>query len=409
MYLCSSEDCTGCMACVNTCSQNAIGIRNSEEGFQQPIIKNELCVNCGLCNKVCPVVQPQCREQFDFLQYGYACWAKDEEIRRNSSSGGLFTVLAEKIIEKEGIVYGAAFDADFRVKHIGVEKKEDLELLRRSKYVQSDIGHIFKDIKATLKNGRLVYFVGTPCQVAGLKSFLGKKKYSNLITSDFVCHGVPSPAVFEAYKDWLKKTHDAKITSFSFRDKHKSWLWFNFRVEFENSNTYIGKWHEDPYLRIFLADNVLRNSCYTCFYTNMERISDITIADFWGYKAHMKKEKNDDKGISLALINSEKGEELFNSAKSSLFSFKRTKEEIAKSQKSLSSAWDKPTVRDEFWTDFKEMSFDVFIDKWAKPRKRNLSQWIISEYGKNTFTSMVVWIYNKYDGLKRRINLIWKR
>ncbi|MGC3978508.1 MAG: Coenzyme F420 hydrogenase/dehydrogenase, beta subunit C-terminal domain [Paludibacteraceae bacterium] len=341
MKLCSPEDCTGCYACFNACNHQAIEMIKNHEGFFYPSINNDKCTECGLCEKKCPVLHPVIRSS-DFEQYGYACWSNDKNIRRKSSSGGFFSEAANVILKQGGVVVGAGFDKNFVLKHSMIDQAEDLESLRGSKYVQSQMNDIFYNIKHHLKENRTVLFTGTPCQVAGLYSYLGKRE-EHLYTLDLICHGVPSGAVFDKYKKWLEEKHQAKLTDYQFRDKRRSWMWYNIKARFSSGDTYIGGWFNDPFLRIFLRDNVLRECCYSCKYANMNRIGDITIADYWGFKTKNNKDKNTDEGISLALINNLKGEALFERCKTSLTFFRREKGEISKSQKNLSSSLEHAT------------------------------------------------------------------
>lgn len=392
MKLCSPSECTGCLACINSCPKNALEVSKDEEGFNIPFFIKERCIDCGICEKSCPVLNNI--DKTEFCQRGYAVWTRDKTIRRRSSSGGIFSELALDILKKGGVVFGAAFDIDFRVSHILVDKEEDLNKLRGSKYLQSDIKDSFKRAKSILKDGRSVLFSGTPCQIAGLYGYLNRD-YENLVTCDFICHGVPSPTVFLKYKKWLEKKYNSQLINYTFRDKRKSWCWFNTKADFKSGDIYIGTWFKDPFMRLFLRDNILRKSCYQCCFTNMDRIGDVTIADFWGYKATCRKDRDSDKGISLLLINSSKGEEMFEELKENIVYFERSLDSISVSQKSLSSAWERPRTREEFWSDFMKMEFNEIINKWGYPEKRNFGQFLISEYGKNMFTTFIVRVYNR--------------
>lgn len=388
MQLCKRENCTGCMSCYNICHNNAIEIAVDEEGFYVPKINNELCTKCGACIQHCPVLNKL--ERSPFSQYGYVCWSKNEEIRKNSSSGGLFSEIAIPFLKEGGIVYGVSFDSDFVVKHKRVTTLDELSELRGSKYVQSYIGQILRDVKNDLLNKRQVLFVGTPCQVAGLKAFL-KRDFENLYTCDFVCHGTPSPLIFSDYKKWLENRFSSLLVEFKFRDKKRSWSRFNIKAKFLNGKIYIGHWHKDPFLRLFLRELISNKPCYNCLYTNMNRQSDITIADFWNLKFNKcEKEKYEDKGYSLALINSVKGEVLFNKISSlSLKRYLRSAQVIASSQKSFSSSWDKPVIRDQFWLDKGILPIDDLLKKYAYPEKIELSSRIVLQLGQNGFTRIL--------------------
>ena len=298
------KDCTGCGACSHICPKNCINMVADNNGFLYPHINNDLCINCGICEKTCPVLNKNEQESIISVT-AYAAKTNEESIRKQSSSGGVFSVIAEETLKNNGIVYGAAFDNNFVVKHIGISSVDDLDLLRRSKYVQSDLNDSFKSVERNLKNGKNVLFTGTPCQVEGLLSYL-KKPYENLITMDFVCHGVPAPNVWEYYKTLLEKQYNASITDVNFRDKSLGWKNSSLRVEFENGNVYCNTFRNDPYMKAFLANFDLRESCYSCKFKNTIHKSDITVADFWGIDK-IKPEIDDDKGLSLLLVNTEKG------------------------------------------------------------------------------------------------------
>lgn len=406
MNLCAPEACTGCLACVNSCPKTALSVKSDPEGFYIPVVDERVCIDCGICEKRCPVLNPLQKEPFE--QHGFACWSKEKNLRKASSSGGLFSELASIIIKKGGTVFGASFDKNFNVIHTAVSTSEELNKLRGSKYVQSYIGSSYQQVKELLNKEVPVLFVGTPCQVAGLRSFL-HKGYETLVTCDLVCHGVPSPLVFQSYKKWLERKYKSPLETFSFRDKRKSWMWYNTKATFHSGDKYIGSWFSDPFMRLFLRDNILRPSCYNCQYTNMKRAGDITIADFWGYRSKEKGSKNTDKGVSLALINTPQGAALYEESKANLTSFPRSTETIALSQKSFSTPWSSPPERTTFWADYARMPFDAIINKYAYRQKRNFAQYVLSEWGKNTLTTFVIWTYHKYNGAIHRIKTILKQ
>ncbi|WP_197027632.1 Coenzyme F420 hydrogenase/dehydrogenase, beta subunit C-terminal domain, partial [Prevotella sp. 10(H)] len=251
-----------------------------------------------------------------------------------------------------------------------------------------------------------VLFVGTPCQIGGLRKYL-RKDYERLYTIDLVCHGVPSPLVFDKYKKWLEDTYKSKITEYNFRDKHKSWMWFNAKAVFESGDTYIGTWFADPFMRIFLRDFSLKDCCYNCQYTNMNRVGDLTIADFWGYKSTSSKDRNTDKGISLIIVNSQKGEAMFKKTEADLTSFKRDVEVISKGQRSFSMPFSRPEEADSYWNFLHTESFERVIAKYGYPQKRNIAQYALSEFGHNRLTGAIVWGYWKWRGIRRRIKRIF--
>lgn len=302
----AKEDCCGCYACYNICPKECITMESDNEGFWYPKIDKNKCIDCNLCEKVCPIINKFNSSLYE--EKSYAVFNKNEKIRLGSSSGGFFSLLAEYVINNHGNVYGAVFDEKFNVKHIKITSFQDIELLRGSKYVQSKINDIFKSVKFDLKNDKMVLFTGTPCQIAGLQSFL-QKKYDNLILMDIVCHGVPSPLVWQRYIDELKQNYKQDIKSIYFRDKSTGWKTYSVKFLFDKDE-YKNFGFKDIYMKGFLNDIYLRPSCYNCNFKGIERVSDITVADFWGIEKVLPK-MDDDKGTSLIVIHSEKGKQLF--------------------------------------------------------------------------------------------------
>lgn len=317
------KDCCGCSACVQKCPKQCISLEEDNEGFLYPIVDKESCIDCGLCEKVCPVLHQG--EPHKPLQV-YAARNKDEEIRRQSSSGGIFTLLAEKVIQEGGVVFGARFDEQWEVRHDYTETVEGLAAFRGSKYVQSRMEDNYRKAEMFLKQGRKVLFSGTPCQVAGLKRFL-RKEYENLLTVDFICHGVPSPGVWRKY---LKETvarmcdknsvstdpismEDAHVESISFRDKSSGWKKYSFALNLSATNRSGAKntvslyevFLQNTFMKGFLANLYLRPSCYACAAKCGKSESDITIGDLWGSSAIVGND-DDDRGTSLVLISKDR-------------------------------------------------------------------------------------------------------
>jgi coenzyme F420-reducing hydrogenase beta subunit len=320
-----NKDCCGCSACVQVCPKQCISFNEDNEGFRYPLVNKDLCINCGLCEKVCPVInQSNERKPLKVL----AAKNPNEDIRVKSSSGGIFTMLAEKIIEEGGVVFGAKFNDNWEVVHDFTDRIDGLYVFRGSKYVQSIIGDNYKKVESFLKEDRNVLFSGTPCQVAGLKLFL-KKEYDNLLLVDFVCHGVPSPLVWRMYLKELVtsiatknsvftayKPENIKIEDIQFRDKEKGWKKYSFLLKLsatqgaeKNTVFFLETLDKNMFMRGFLSDLYLRPSCYKCPSKSLKSGSDITIADYWGIE-NVIPEFDDDKGVSLVLINTNKGDNL---------------------------------------------------------------------------------------------------
>ncbi|MHB9941098.1 (4Fe-4S)-binding protein [Clostridium sporogenes] len=300
------RDCSGCHACANVCPTNCITMIEDKEGFLYPKVNSAKCINCGLCEKACPIINNKERVNDTTA---YACINKDERIRFESSSGGVFTLLAESIINNGGVVFGAGFDDGLNLVHSYTDTIEGLSKFRGSKYLQSKIGETYKQAKECLEKGTKVLFSGTPCQISGIISYLGRD-YDNLICIDIICHGVPSPKVFKMYRTELEKKHGATTGKIAFRRKNLGWKLFSVWISFNNNTEYKKDLTKDIFMKGFLSDLYLRPSCYDCKSKTLNRLSDITIADFWGID-NIAPEFDDDKGTSLVLINSDKGKTIF--------------------------------------------------------------------------------------------------
>lgn len=296
------ENCCGCTACKNICPANAIEMKEDKEGFLYPIVNEEKCIKCELCKKVCPVlnVKNEAKEQ-----HAYIFQNANNDIRRQSTSGGAFSAIAEKIIDKNGIVYGVIFDKDFNVIHKGIENKEELYKFRNSKYVQSNLKDTFKEIKENLEKDRVVCFSGTSCQIEGLKNFLGKK-YDKLLLVDVVCRAVPSPLIWKKYLK-LKRQENKDIDKIYFRDKLYGYKYSNFSIyNSQNNLIYHNGVESDPYLRAFFSNICDRPSCYNCKFKKLNRESDITLWDCFNVEKYNSK-LDDDKGTTRILTNTIKG------------------------------------------------------------------------------------------------------
>lgn len=299
------EQCCGCSACLHICPKNSITFKEDKEGFLYPHVNMETCIDCGLCEKVCPVLN---QNEERIPEKVYAAKHEDDEIRMKSSSGGIFTLLAEHVIDEGGVVFGARFNEKWEVIHDYTETKEGLAPFRGSKYVQSYIGNSYKIAESFLKNGRKVMFTGTPCQIAGLKKFL-RKEYDNLLTVDFVCHGVPSPMIWQKYlEEEIADQDGAVLTGVNFRDKSIGWKDFSFVLNFSKKEGTIkhnyalsSVFTENIYMKAFLSNLSLRPSCYACPAKAGKSGADITIGDFWGIENVMSV-FDDGEGISVVFL-----------------------------------------------------------------------------------------------------------
>lgn len=318
----SPADCCGCSACEQICPLGCISMQEDSEWFAYPVVDTVKCIDCGLCEKVCPIINSK---ELTRTQGVFAVKSKDDNLRLESSSGGVFTLLAEKILDDGGIVFGACYDSNWEVTHSWTDTKQGLEKFRGSKYVQSRINGAYKDAEMFLKAGRKVLFSGTPCQISGLRLFL-RKNYDNLVMVDVACHGVPSPGVWRKYLQEVINKHTAMslskdvsaITGINFRDKRFGWKKYSFviyvksAIDADNSSILLSDIHShNVYMDAFLSDLSLRPSCYDCRSKLGRSGSDITIADYWGIDS-VHPGFNDDKGVSLVILNTEKGERAFN-------------------------------------------------------------------------------------------------
>lgn len=352
------ERCTGCTACMNNCPKGAITFEEGNDGFKYPVINQDKCIDCGLCKKICPVLNTKENKSINKC---YVAYNKNINERLNASSGSLFSTIANYILDKKGIVVGAAFDDNNHLKHIAIEKKKDLEPLRKSKYLQSDLGNIFKYIKEQTKT-RKVLFVGTPCQVAGLKSFI--KKSDNLITIDLFCHGVPSPKLFKKYIKELEEQNNDKLINYDFRDNSTGWDSYSNKITFKKS-TIIELQTKNKYMNLFLSDIALRESCYNCNYKLGNKYSDITLGDFWGVKEHYPEMYNKE-GVSAVIINTDTGKELFEEISNELEYKKCDINKIISGNPSLINSSKYPKKREDFFNEIDELSIDVLCKKYKK-------------------------------------------
>jgi coenzyme F420-reducing hydrogenase beta subunit len=287
-------------------------MKPDHEGFLYPEIDRKKCIDCNKCKDICPANKQNLNKIKD-NQIVYAAINKNEVIRNKSTSGGIFSLLAEEIVHKHGIVFGVKFNNNFTVVHSHAETMEGITEFYRSKYVQSNVGETFKECKEYLEQGRYVAFSGTPCQIGGLRAYLSKD-YANLFCIDIICMSVPSPKIWEKYLEYREQKNGAKIREIAFRYKNPNWQGSSLYFQFGNGTEYKETGRKDPYLQVFASDICARYSCYTCNFRTLNRESDITIADFWGIE-HICSEMFDNKGTSLVMVHSKKGEELFEKIK----------------------------------------------------------------------------------------------
>lgn len=367
-------NCCGCGACRNVCPQNAIEMQEDVDGFVYPHIDHKKCVACGLCKKVCSF---QKEEPDRRPLEGYAAINKDTNRLQESASGGVFAALAEEMLRKQGNVYGAAFeqqDNTIVTKHIRISTLEELERLQGSKYMQSDIGDTYKQVREDLKNGKKVLFSGTPCQVAGLRGFLMNLDCTNLYTVDIVCHGVTNQKMFRDYLEREANKYRGKIVDFTFRDKNIGWGYYG-KYKLQRGK----KIHEicfpsytSSYYNLFLHSDVNRENCYKCKYTQEYRTSDLTIGDYWGIeKQHPEwvKDQSMDKGVSCILANTEKGIQFINDTREKFYMCQSGFKQVSEYNEQLNHPC-------------------------SRPKEREL---LLEQYRKNGYKSVEKYFYTHYD------------
>ena len=364
------EKCSGCTACVYACPKGCISMKRDGEGFLYPFVDTEKCISCSLCERVCERAGSLYKES-DGMPDAYAAMGKDEEERLSSSSGGAFSQIARAIIKRGGAVFGAAFTDGLTVKHVCIENEEDIAPLRSSKYVQSEMGDTFSSVKKLLECGRYVLFCGTPCQVGGLLSFLGKE-YPRLYCADIICHGVPSPLALEKYAEYRKEmiadkcANKPEISRISFRDKREGWESFSMTVGFTDGTEYSSRYDKDIYMKAFLSNKSLRPSCFECRFKTLKRPSDITLADFWGVDS-VCPDMNDKKGTSLLLVHTEKGRELLFEISPFMNINKTDTNEAVKHNRAAVHSPKRPASRDRFMRLLSVYPFDVAHKRTETP------------------------------------------
>ncbi len=354
--------CCGCQACYNKCPKNAITMVEDNKGFKYPKIDKSKCINCGLCEKACPILS---QNKITNNPKAYACINNNEKVRIESSSGGIFTLIASNIINKGGIVFGANWNADFTgVEHTYVENINDLGKFRGAKYLQSDINKSYMQVKNFLDQDRYVLFSGTPCQIEALKTYLGKD-YEKLFLQDIICHGVPSPKVWNTYKKFKEKQQGKSLVNqMEFRNKDtEGWNKYHVKMKFSNNNTYDVEHGKDLYIKAFLSNISLRDSCTNCKFKKVNRASDITLADFWGIN-NIKPDMNDEKGTSLVIVNSEKGNMLFNEIKDNMKFEEIDFDTAIRPNPSMNNVSKMNSKTEKFFNELDKLPFNKLVDKY---------------------------------------------
>ena len=342
MSICQKNECTGCSACANICPKNCIEMQYDEEGFLFPKIDAKKCINCGLCKKICPANTNFSAENQEKPKV-IAAYANDKEILKNSSSGGIFSILSDWILKQNGVIFGAKLHKNMEFFHVKAENKKSYEEMRGSKYIQSEIRETYKEAKNAIENGRKVLFVGCPCQIAGLYSVLNKKP-ENLITVDLICHGVGSRKFFNKYIQEKEKKYKDKIKYISFRDKKYGYSRYTTKIIFNNRKPKYIKAYRDSYMASYMKLGIYRESCYNCKFAKIPRVGDITLGDFKGIK-DKKMIENFEKGISVVLLNNSKANKIFEEIKDKIQWVERPLEEAISSNMNITKPNKRPDSR----------------------------------------------------------------
>ena len=365
-------DCCGCNACGDICAKQAITFKTDNEGFWYPEVDREKCVDCGLCEKSCPIIQIEHlkKNDFDKPSHVYAAIHRNMAIRWDSTSGGAFSALADVMYKQRGYVSGAVYNDDFSVSNFVSNNPDDLKRLRSSKYLQSNAEGLFAKIQGLLRKGESVLACGTPCQMAALRSYL-HKDYDNLIIVDFICRGVNSPKVYRAYLDSLEKKYGSKVVYVKAKNKELGWRNLTRKVTFANGQSYYGVLMEDDFRRGYHTNVFCRPSCYECKFKGFPRMADVTIADFWGIEK-VDKNFDNDIGTSMILLNSRKGEQYFEKVKQ-LLEYKETSfAAILGGNVALTKSITPAKIdRTSFFKDLDLYDFDYVSNKYFPERIRN--------------------------------------
>nr|WP_304358182.1 Coenzyme F420 hydrogenase/dehydrogenase, beta subunit C-terminal domain [Clostridium paraputrificum] len=391
-------NCNGCHACANICPKDCIEMKRDNEGFLYPKIDMNKCIQCGLCEKVCPEIH--LKEEKKVEQDGYIIQIKDEEIRRQSTAGGAFTAISKWVLKNNGIVCGVTMDENLKIFHTFVDKEEDLIKFRNSKYVQSTVGSMtFRQIKEYLRQNILVCFSGTPCQIEGLKAYL-MKEYDNLITVDVVCRAVPSPLVFEKYIEVQNKQLNSRVKNIKFRDKFYGYKYSTMNVvTTDNNGGYHRGIESDQWLRAFFSEICDRPACHKCSFRKRYRLSDFTIWDCFNV-SKFSKDMDDDIGTTRMLIHTQKGKSVFEEIKPEIKYVKIDSDKLVEGVKEMFKSPSANIRRSSFMEDLNKVSAEELFNKYFP----NNAKYSIARYIRLTIYHLGI-----YSFVKRIVHFIKKK
>ena len=360
-FLADENSCTGCGVCYNICPSSALKMEYNKEGFIFPVIDGDKCTKCMGCKKICPIINTKLINN-NFTKSVYISWNKNIKQRKFSSSGGVFPILANHILNNNGYVYGAIYDINMEVIHDCIDNKKNVGKLSGSKYVQSNIIKIYKDIKTKLEDDRIVLFSGLPCEITALYSYLDKK-YDNFYTCELFCHGVPSPILFNSYVKYFEEQAGKKIKNINFRNKIISWNCPCTAISYFNKFPYIRLQAENPYFYWFGLHYSVRKSCFNCIYRREQRNADISLGDYWGIEL-IKPKINSKNGVSVIFINSEKGRGLLDQVASELYLEASQFSDVIKGNKYLLNNFEIPKERETFFETWRQFGIGELIKKY---------------------------------------------
>ena len=365
------SNCTGCGACLNRCPCDAISMQADSEGFLYPIVNDQICIDCGQCVDVCPLLTPRSETSGAALDSAtvYAAWSCNEERRINSTSGGVFSELAQYVFRQGGSVAGAVYGKRFAIHHILTDNPDDLKALRQSKYAQSDIQLVFREVDARLKERKLVLFCGTPCQCAGLRAMLGRDT-PNLLLCDFICRGINSPKAYQSYLDMLERRYDSSIEKVHFKNKDFGWNGFHTQITFSNEKKYSQSRSTDPFMVAYLQYNLfLRPSCHTCQFKGNWRNVDLTLGDFWGI-GRIRADLDSDQGTSVVIASSPRGRAAMEAIKNFIVCEEMTLENVKAGNRYLTETVPPGKNRKAFFAHLNDWPFEKLMKRYASPSWR---------------------------------------
>lgn len=376
-------NCCGCTACAAICPKSCISMKEDNEGFLYPTVDKEACVNCGACDRVCPILNNVPEKPFE--QKAYIVQHKDSQILRESTAGGAFTAIAKYTINNGGVVFGVAYDDNFKVHHTLITKIDDIARFRNSKYVQSDVGNTYKQAKIYLDSGKIVCYSGTPCQIEGLKKYL-KKDFDNLITVDVVCRAVPSPGIWKKYITMMNEKH-GQISSVRFRDKTLGYQYSTMEIKDSDGKTYRDGIEAQPWLRMFFSGMIIRPSCSDCKFRSRYRRSDFTIWDCFNIYS-IDKSFNENIGTTRVLLHTQKAEHIFDRVKDDFIYKEISAETAVNGVREMQKSPELNSRRDEFFKDVNKLPMDNLLKKYfprtVKVRIKRSSRRILNRFGLDT-------------------------